>query len=327
MQVIHLHTLAVQQKVLTAIHQRSPAEIFTCLGGLKNLYPLVDNVIKSNLVSLNQTKPGLILTWFFIILNTLLHTDPAHIQTMFKSRNLLMTLKHILLTLGHKQMLTVDLINSVKNVIKKNVLARLRFVKVVDSGQYHLTQRYIHTANGTCKAHKAFYETFLCEFIHIIVLDTDLAIQNCYSINPPQLNESKGKGQSSTTHSSNDRGENPVGAAPQIKSSFLIEELSDLIQSITSPPEMKDILKAHQRNGNPLEDAYIDYESLREVISDDKRRLYSALIKLLKLKELQNIKHMALLQKLGKSIADSIIFRADTEGIKNIFNFVQQEYY
>ena len=79
MQVIHLHTLAVQQKVLTAIHQRSPAEIFTCLGGLKNLYPLVDNVIKSNLVSLNQTKPGLILTWFFIILNTLLHTDPAHI--------------------------------------------------------------------------------------------------------------------------------------------------------------------------------------------------------------------------------------------------------
>jgi hypothetical protein len=126
-------------------------------------------------------------------------------------------------------------------------------------------------------------------------LDTDLAIQNCYSISPPQLNESKGKGQSSTTHSSNDRGENPVGAAPQIKSSFLIEELSDLIQSITSPPEMKDILKAHQRNGNPLEDAYIDYESLREVISDDKRRLYSALIKLLKLKELQNIKHMALL--------------------------------
>jgi hypothetical protein len=163
MQVIHLHTLAVQQKVLGAVHQRIPAEIFTCLGGFKNIYPLVDNVVKSNLADLGQLKPGLIMSWVFILLNTMLHTDPAHIQTMVKSRNLMMTLKHILLTLGRKQLLTVDLINQVKNVIKKNVLSRYRFIKVADA-QQHFTQRYIHTANGTCRAHKAFYESFLQDF-------------------------------------------------------------------------------------------------------------------------------------------------------------------
>jgi hypothetical protein len=56
-----------------------PAEVFMCLGGFKNLYPLVDNILNSNLSQLSQLKPGLVLSWVFEILNTLLHTEPAHI--------------------------------------------------------------------------------------------------------------------------------------------------------------------------------------------------------------------------------------------------------
>ena len=78
-QIQSLHNLATQQRVLCAMHQRQPAEVFTLLGGFKNLYPLVDNVIKSNLGQLGQLNPGQILAWVFVILNTLLHTDPAHI--------------------------------------------------------------------------------------------------------------------------------------------------------------------------------------------------------------------------------------------------------
>jgi hypothetical protein len=109
-----------------------PSEVFTCLGGFKNFYPLVDNVIKSNLSSLCLIKPSQILQWVFIILNTLLHSEPTHIASFVKSRNLMMILKLILLNLGVKNMISVDLITQVKNIIKKNVLSRIRFVKVND---------------------------------------------------------------------------------------------------------------------------------------------------------------------------------------------------
>lgn len=98
------------------------------------------------------------LSWVFVILNTLLHSEPAHIANIVKNRNLLMTLKLILLNLGVKNMISVQLITQVKNIIKKNVLSRIRFVKVNDC---HFTQRYIHTSSGICRAHKGFYESFL----------------------------------------------------------------------------------------------------------------------------------------------------------------------
>jgi hypothetical protein len=155
-----------------------PAEVFMCLGGFKNLYPLVDNILNSNLSQLCQLKPGLVLSWVFEILNTLLHTEPAHIHSLVKSKNLLMTLKMILLELGSKQMISVTLIAHVRNIIKKNVLARFRFVQVNGNGikHSHYQQPYINTANGTIRASKPFYEGFLLDFFNQVLLDKDLAI-------------------------------------------------------------------------------------------------------------------------------------------------------
>ena len=129
-QAIHLHQLANQKKNLAAVHSRIPSEVFVSIGGFKNMYPLVENVIKSNLYRLNCCKPGEILKWVFIILNSLLHSEPAHVNFNFRSRNLLMTLKFILLKVGMQQMITSELLTEVKNIIKKNVLARFRFIEV-----------------------------------------------------------------------------------------------------------------------------------------------------------------------------------------------------
>jgi hypothetical protein len=92
-----LHQLANEKKNLMAVHSRVPSEVFVSLGGFKNMYPLVQNVIKSNLYQINCCKPGEILKWLFIILGTLMHTEPAHINNLFASRNLLITLKFVLL--------------------------------------------------------------------------------------------------------------------------------------------------------------------------------------------------------------------------------------
>lgn len=50
------------------------------------------------------------MSWFFIILNTMLHANPEHICTMVEKRNLMMTLRLILLKLGTKQMISVELL-------------------------------------------------------------------------------------------------------------------------------------------------------------------------------------------------------------------------
>jgi len=46
---------------------------------------------------------------------------------------------------------------------------------------------------------------------------------------------------------------------------------------------------------------------------------------LLQLPQLQHIKHLPLLQKLGKCIADSIYFRKDTESLKLLLNKFQKD--
>ena len=227
MQVAHLHTLAYQQRVLTSVHARMPAEVFMCLGGFKNLYPLVDNVLNSNLSQLDPLKPGLILSWVFEILNTLLHTEPAHICSLVKTKNLLMTLKMMLLELGAKQMLSVDLVTHVRNIIKKNVLARFRFVEVNGNGMkpIYIQQRYINTATGTCRANKQFYESFLLDFFNFVLLDKDFAVQSCFYMNNPHVNPGQTKTQSSTTLSSMDPHLPPPTLARQINSNLVIEEI------------------------------------------------------------------------------------------------------
>ena len=74
-----------------------------------------------------------------------------------------------------------------RNLIKKNVLARFRFVEVKGNGMKitHFQQRYINTANGTCRANKQFYESFLFEFFNFVLLDRDFAVQSCFYMNNP----------------------------------------------------------------------------------------------------------------------------------------------
>lgn len=47
------------------------------------------------------------------------------------------------------------------------------------------------------------------------------------------------------------------------------------------------------------------------------------LLRLLGLPQLQHIKHMQLLQKLGRCIADSIIFRQDSDSLKGLLQKIQ----
>ena len=41
-----------------------------------------------------------------------------------------MMLKFVLLKVGQQQMITSELLNEVKNIIKKNVLARFRYINI-----------------------------------------------------------------------------------------------------------------------------------------------------------------------------------------------------
>lgn len=76
------------------------------------------------------------------------------------------------------------------------------------------------------------------------------------------------------------------------------------------------------RNNADADDAYIDFESLREIICVMKETNIQ-LLRLLGLPQLQHIKHMQLLQKLGRCIADSIIFRQDSDSLKGLLQKVQ----
>jgi hypothetical protein len=58
-----------------------------------------------------------------------------------------------------------------------------------------------------------------------------------------------------------------VSQAPQIKCTLVIDEIIDFISDICAPPGMKTILQAFQKKDSKAkEDAYTDYESLREII-------------------------------------------------------------
>jgi hypothetical protein len=88
---------------------------------------------------------------------------------------------------------------------------------------------------------------------------------------------------------------------------------------------MRSILYAQQqrdRNNADADDAYIDFESLREIICVMKETNIQ-LLRLLGLPQLQHIKHMQLLQKLGRCIADSIIFRQDSDSLKGLLQKIQ----
>jgi pyruvate/2-oxoglutarate/acetoin dehydrogenase E1 component len=58
--IVLIHSTAAQAGHLSAVHSVSPSKIFVSFGGFKNILPLVEKVLKSNLrdLSVNRTKPG-----------------------------------------------------------------------------------------------------------------------------------------------------------------------------------------------------------------------------------------------------------------------------
>jgi len=125
--------MANQQGYLFAVHSKRPSEVFVGLGGFKLIYPLVERVVKSNLVTLGRSKPAAILSMVFLLLRTLAHCEPQHIKSLFRKRNLIPLLRFCLLRIGKHGMMTQELLIEVKNVLRKNVLATVRFIPVKQS--------------------------------------------------------------------------------------------------------------------------------------------------------------------------------------------------
>lgn len=112
---------------MCAVHSKRPSEVLVGLGGFKQMYPLVESIVKSNLTSsMGVNAPGLLLKWVFIILNTYLECEPAHIKDLFETKNLIQVLRYVLLRIGKYKMISQDLLAEVTNVVRKAILVRQR---------------------------------------------------------------------------------------------------------------------------------------------------------------------------------------------------------
>jgi len=80
--VLHMHSLYNQAGSLCIVHNKPPVEILVNLGGFKNMYPLVEKVLDSNLYELGSHAPGRILKIFFQILRAFLNQYPSNVDQM-----------------------------------------------------------------------------------------------------------------------------------------------------------------------------------------------------------------------------------------------------
>lgn len=157
------------------------------------MYPLIEKVIKSNLAELGRGKPAVILSQIFRILGSLLDQEPTHIEVQMRKRNLISLLRYSILRTGKYQMVTQELLVDVKNIVKKNILSQVSFSTKTDEES---KQYLIQNASADVREHTQFYQDFLTEFTHKILLDQRIATLTCQLISKahPDI--------SSTTHSS-----------------------------------------------------------------------------------------------------------------------------
>lgn len=65
----------------------------------------------------------------FVILNSLIHEEPVHIKNLVKKRNLFDLIKYCLYKINKQGMLSLELIQELKNVVKKNIIAQSYYAK------------------------------------------------------------------------------------------------------------------------------------------------------------------------------------------------------
>ena len=124
--IVLLHSKAVQLGHLCAVHSISPSKVFVAFGGFKNMMPLVEKISKSNLtdITVNRSRPGCFLKWIFRVLNTMLQTEPAHIEELNTRNNLLLLIKHMIIRLSKYNLLTKEVVSQLKNVFRENLVVR-----------------------------------------------------------------------------------------------------------------------------------------------------------------------------------------------------------
>ena len=64
-----------------------------------------------------------------VILNSFLHEEPVHIKNLVKKRNLFDLIKYCLYKINKEGMLSWELIQELKNVVKKNIIAQSYYAK------------------------------------------------------------------------------------------------------------------------------------------------------------------------------------------------------
>ena len=74
------------------------------------MIPIVEKISKSNLrdLSHHRSRPGMLLKWVFRVLNTMLQTEPAHIEELNTRDNLLILIRHVLIRLSKFNLLTKE---------------------------------------------------------------------------------------------------------------------------------------------------------------------------------------------------------------------------
>ena len=87
--------------------------------------PIIYKVLKSNLRDLGEDKAGRIFSYVFRVLSSLINLEPAHVETLMRSRNLINMLKYGIYKIGVSGMITADFLTDLKNIVRNNICALL----------------------------------------------------------------------------------------------------------------------------------------------------------------------------------------------------------
>lgn len=167
-QMSQIHNTLHRLGFLTAVHHQRTSDVLIGLGGFKILYPLFEKVLKSNLAGLGREKPSIIFGQIFKILLVFLNQEPGHIDYLYQEQRLLPLLNYVLIKIGKRGLVTSSLITSVKSILKHSIAAQARIV----NGKLQSTLDELEM--------KEFYEKFLPDFFHSIVLDMNFLALECY---------------------------------------------------------------------------------------------------------------------------------------------------
>ena len=72
-----------------------------------------------------------------VILNSFLHEEPIHLKNLVKKRNLFDLIKYCLYKINKHNMITQELIQELKNVVKKNIIAQSYYAKDDNKSSKH----------------------------------------------------------------------------------------------------------------------------------------------------------------------------------------------